>query len=366
MRASRLRGAATLVVGMILPLLFSGSWINGVASQLMDGYYSQSCPQAETIARQTLSSSLFLDITAPAALVRLAFHDCQVQGCDGSVLLATDSSRNIRSELMAGKSIGIRRLDFIDRIKSAVEAECPNTVSCSDIVVMAARDSVALSGGPLMRVQLGRKDGNSASNDRADAALPASSINVDGLMNVFTSMGLTLEESVALVGGGHSLGVGHCASFANRLYPQVDPSLNPLMAGTLQLLCPPVFSNSIAFSNNDLTNVIFDNQYFRDVQSGRGLLTLDNEISRDPRTVGIVRSFATNQGYFFQKFESGFRKMTQHQVLTGGAGEIRRNCRFVNSGPQRQEQQQSHVADPVMASNVPGSETSSSVDKTNP
>ncbi|KAL2612371.1 hypothetical protein R1flu_024063 [Riccia fluitans] len=311
----------------------SGSWIIGVASQpggLREGYYSQSCPQAETIARQTLSANLFLDITAPAALLRLVFHDCQVQGCDGSVLLQTDSSRNINSELMAEKSLGVRRLDFIDRIKGALEVQCPNTVSCADIIVMAGRDSVALSGGPLMRVQLGRKDGYMASNDRAEAALPPGTINVDGLMNVFTSKGLTLEESVAIVGGGHTLGVGHCASFANRLYPQVDPALNPLMAGTLRLLCPPIFSNNIAFSNNDLTNVLFDNQYFRDLQSGRGLLTIDDEISRDPRTAGIVAAFATNQGYFFQKFESAFWKLTQHQVLTGGAGEIRQNCRFVN------------------------------------
>ncbi|KAG6543939.1 hypothetical protein Mapa_014780 [Marchantia paleacea] len=337
-RAARLMGLATIVLALLL--LVSESWIKRAAAQptggLREGFYSQSCPQAEFIARQTLQANLFLDLTAPAALLRLVFHDCQVQGCDASVLLESDLSGSVNSELLSEKSFGIRRLDFIDRIKGSLEVACPNTVSCADIIVMAGRDAVVLSGGPFMPVQLGRRDGFSANNFQADTDLPAATINVDGLINVFGPKGLTLEESVALVGGGHTIGVGHCVSFVERLYPQIDPAINPFMAGTLRLLCPnPNFFNNITFSANDLTNVLFDNQYFRDLTIGRGLLTIDNEISRDPRTSGMVRYFAGNQGYFFQQFFSAYRKLTQHQVLTDGAGEIRRNCHFVNAVPQQ-------------------------------
>lgn len=66
------------------------------------------------------------------------------QGCDGSVLLQSDFSGSIKSELLSDRSFGIRRLDFIDRIKGSLEVACPNTVSCADIIVMAGRDAVAL------------------------------------------------------------------------------------------------------------------------------------------------------------------------------------------------------------------------------
>lgn len=52
-----------------------------------------------------------------------------------------------------------------------------------------------------MQVLLGRRDGFTANNFRADSELPAATINVDGLINVFGPKGLTLEESVALIGG---------------------------------------------------------------------------------------------------------------------------------------------------------------------
>lgn len=74
-------GLATIVLALLL--LLPESWTRGAAAQptggLREGFYSQSCPQAEFIARQTLQANLFLDLTAPAALLRLVFHDCQVQ-----------------------------------------------------------------------------------------------------------------------------------------------------------------------------------------------------------------------------------------------------------------------------------------------
>ena len=85
-------------------------------------------------------------------------------------------------------------------VKSIVEAACPGQVSCADIIVLAAREAVVRSGGPWIAVPLGRKDSTTASNRRADEFLPSSSIGVDGALQMFMSKGMSVEESVAILG----------------------------------------------------------------------------------------------------------------------------------------------------------------------
>ncbi|KAJ8465349.1 hypothetical protein OPV22_027901 [Ensete ventricosum] len=82
-----------------------------------------------------------------ASILRLFFHDCFVNGCDGSILL--DDTATFTGEKNAGPNANsVRGFDVIDTIKSNVEAACPGTVSCADILALAARDGVVLLGGP--------------------------------------------------------------------------------------------------------------------------------------------------------------------------------------------------------------------------
>jgi peroxidase len=66
-----------------------------------------------------------------------------LQGCDGSILLDPSAS-NPNPEKTANPSATLRGFNVIDQAKSALEAVCPQTVSCADIVALAARDAVVL------------------------------------------------------------------------------------------------------------------------------------------------------------------------------------------------------------------------------
>ena len=83
-----------------------------------------------------------------------------------------------------------------------VEAACPQQVSCADILILAAREAVTMSGGPHIEVPLGRKDFFAApSYQQADTWIPPATTGVDDmLIHTFTSKGMTIQESVALIG----------------------------------------------------------------------------------------------------------------------------------------------------------------------
>ena len=65
------------------------------------------------------------------------------QGCDASVLLS-DTATFTGEQGAAPNAGSIRGMNVIDNIKAQVEASCKATVSCADIVALAARDSVNL------------------------------------------------------------------------------------------------------------------------------------------------------------------------------------------------------------------------------
>ncbi|KAL4597932.1 hypothetical protein ACB092_11G023600 [Castanea dentata] len=94
-----------------------------------------------------------------------------VQGCDASVLL--DAAEGIESEKESPPNETLRGFDVIGIIKSELEEACPRVVSCADILVLAARDSVALAGGPFYPLCTGRRDSSNSFSDLATNELPS-------------------------------------------------------------------------------------------------------------------------------------------------------------------------------------------------
>ncbi|KAK1394777.1 Peroxidase [Heracleum sosnowskyi] len=128
-------------VAILAPLVISAAHLH-----LEEGFYSELCPSAEHIVWKAVSAAVRKDPNIPAAIIRLYFHDCFVRGRDASVLLKTTSSKN-PSEQDSVANKGLKGPDVIDKVKAKVEAECPGTVSCADILAFAARDSTYKAGG---------------------------------------------------------------------------------------------------------------------------------------------------------------------------------------------------------------------------
>ena len=63
------------------------------------------------------------------------------QGCDASILLDDPETTE---KVALPNSNSLRGYEVIDDMKAALENVCNQTVSCADIVTIAAKESVAL------------------------------------------------------------------------------------------------------------------------------------------------------------------------------------------------------------------------------
>ncbi|PIN04106.1 Peroxidase [Handroanthus impetiginosus] len=317
---------AAIFLSLVSFLLFSSTLISSNA--LSVNYYHQTCPKAESIIAKVVQKGIINDKTVPAALLRMHFHDCFIRGCDASVLL--DSKGKNKAEKDGPPNISLHAFYVIDHAKKELETMCPGVVSCADIVAVAARDAVALSGGPTWDVPKGRKDGRvSKANDAIQ--LPFPTFNISQLQQSFSQRGLSLDDLVAL-SGGHTLGFSHCFSFQNRIHNfnnknDIDPSMNPSFAASLRQVCPKHNKVKNAGANLDSTPTVFDNAYFKLLLQGNSIFSSDQALLTSSRTKRLVKKFAGSQEEFFEAFVKSMIKMSS---INGGGSEIRLDCRFVN------------------------------------
>ncbi|KAK1645318.1 hypothetical protein QYE76_063123 [Lolium multiflorum] len=295
------------------------------SSDLKVGYYAaHNCSNAENIVRAAVEKA---SAGILAGLIRLAFHDCFVRGCDASVLLEGSDT-----ERQGFPNLSLRGFNIIDDAKEALEKECPGVVSCADIVTFAARDaSYILSSKKInYAVPAGRFDGNvSRANDTLGQNLPPPFADLATLTKMFADKGLDQTDMVVL-SGAHTVGISHCPSFSDRVHPPTSPSpdMEPTLAAKLNQTCDTPNNATTTVSQDSVTPDALDNQYYKNVLSGKVLFTSDAALNSS-ETLALVKQYAGSDDWN-TAFGAAMVKMGYIGVKSSKEGEIRKKCGVVN------------------------------------
>ncbi|GAY50003.1 hypothetical protein CUMW_123350 [Citrus unshiu] len=317
---------------LFLALMFGAS-----NAQLSSTFYATTCPNVSSIVRGVVEQARNNDARIGARLIRVHFHDCFVNGCDGSLLLDDSAPGGIQSEKNGNPNLSTGGYEVVDDIKTALENVCPGVVSCADILAIASQILVSLDGGPTWQVQLGRRDSRTA-NLAGTSGIPLGNETLDRISEKFRAVGLDDPTDLVALSGAHTFGRARCVAFRNRLFNfdgagNPDPTIDPTYLQTLRQNCPQGGNGNALVDLDPTTADGFDNNYFTNLQNNRGLLTSDQVLfsTTGAKTVAIVNRFANSQTDFFDTFGQAMIKMGNIRPLTGNNGEIRSNCRRINS-----------------------------------
>ncbi|CAI9787062.1 unnamed protein product [Fraxinus pennsylvanica] len=255
-----------------------------IQGQLKVGFHFLTCPIAETIVNSVVKEAIQSKPAFPLVLLRLNFHDCFVEGCDGSILIEKDPDPEKRAN-------GHQRVDGFDHIQEAkdhLEAQCPGVVSCADIVTLAARDTIALGGGTVYEVETGRRDGR-----------------------------ISNEKELVLLSAGRD---------------DSDPKIKHAFLPVLKNQCPKNGNASDRILPDQVSIDKFDNQSLRNIKNGMVVLASDARLYDGNITKKIMESYAVSTGHnraaalsFVKDFSTAMVKMGRIGVKIGTNGEIRAN-----------------------------------------
>ncbi|XP_061364549.1 peroxidase 3-like [Gastrolobium bilobum] len=303
-------------------------------AQLQLGFYTKSCPKAEQIILKYVLEHIPDVPSMASALIRMHFHDCFVRGCDASILL--NSTKTNTAEKNSFPNLTVRGFEFIDQVKSLVEAECPGVVSCADIIALTARDSVHSIGGPFWNVPTGRRDGLISKAADVLISLPAPFHNLTTLTTLFGNVGLDVNDLV-LLSGAHTIGVAHCSTIATRLYNftgkgDTDPTLDSEYAKNLKTFkCKNINDQTTLIEMDPGSRNTFDLGYYTQVVKRRGLFQSDSALLTSSITRSIITQQLQSTQTFFLEFAKSMEKMGRINVKTGTQGEIRKHCALLNN-----------------------------------
>jgi peroxidase len=246
-----------------------------------------------------------------------------IQGCDASILI--DPLSNQASEKEAGPNISVKGYDIIDEIKTELEKKCPEVVSCADILAVSARDAVKMTGGPAYKVPTGRRDSLVSNREDADN-LPGPDIPVPKLLGDFSKKGFDIEETVALLAGGHTIGSCKCFFIETDAAP-IDPDYKK----NISTACDGANRDKGSVPLDMITPDVFDGNYFGLALAKKMPLTVDRLMGIDPGTEPVLKTLSADSESFVPIFAKAMEKISVLQVITGKDGEIRKSCGEFNN-----------------------------------
>uniref|UniRef100_A0ACD5X1R7 Uncharacterized protein n=1 Tax=Avena sativa TaxID=4498 RepID=A0ACD5X1R7_AVESA len=324
------RASSRLLVGAVALLCLCAA----ASGQLSCNFYKASCPNLDSTVQARVSAAMKAEARMGASLLRLHFHDCFVNGCDGSILLDGPDSE----KLALPNLNSVRGYEVIDAIKADLEQACPGVVSCADVVAYAAKYGVLLSGGPDYDVRLGRKDGPVANQSGANSNLPSPFNSITVIAQKFKDVGLNTKDVVVL-SGAHTIGRSRCVLFRSRLAnfsatDSVDPTMDSALASSLQQLCSGGGDGNQTADLDAGSADAFDNHYYKNLLANKGLLSSDQGLFSSPdgvnATRALVQAYSANSQRFLYDFGVSMVRMGNIAPLNASAGQIRTKCSAVN------------------------------------
>ncbi|KAI0834096.1 class II peroxidase [Hypoxylon sp. FL0890] len=151
------------------------------------------CPAVWTEVAADLKTT-FLDTDGNCnddarAAIRLAFHDCFPEACDGSIILADECTERAENTQM------------VDICSILGDKATQYSVGTADLIQFAAAFGIASCPGlPSISVKVGRVDSSTAN---PTGQMPSPNDNATALIAAFAAKGFSATELVALV-GAHS------------------------------------------------------------------------------------------------------------------------------------------------------------------
>ncbi|KAK3024382.1 hypothetical protein RJ639_043286 [Escallonia herrerae] len=242
--------------------------------------------------------------------------------------------------LLMGSSSAQLSTDFYSKtcpkvlgtVKSVVESAVSKEKRMgASLLRLHFHDCFVNLGGPSWDVKLGRRDSKTASlSDANSGVLPPGNSNLSNLINRFQAKGLSAKDMVAL-SGSHTIGQARCVIFRTRVHNETD--IDASFAKTRQESCPltPGSGDNNLAPLDLQTPTAFDNNYYKNVVSLKGLLHSDQQLYSGGSTDSLVESYSKDSKTFNSDFAAAMVKMGDISPLTGSSGEIRKNCRKVNS-----------------------------------
>lgn len=135
--------------------------------------------------------------------------------------------------------------------------------------------------------------------------------------------------------------MARCVNFRDRIYGDyettsaTDPTSESKLK-ELKSICPAAGGeNQNEAAMDYVTPTLFDNSYYQLLLKGDGLLNSDQQLYSSVFGIGtkkLVQQYAENSVAFFEQFSESMVKMgniTNPQSFVDG--EVRKNCRFVNT-----------------------------------